>query len=136
LANIKKIIDLKSKLINSISAFTNLFVLQWWFSWWERIHIILKISGECIGQFLHAEIDVPSQEDCLNICKEFQRCNWFTYIQSSLSCLLFSDCQTLDETCLDCISGESRCTMPDDGKETLEITRTFFNIILLITTVS
>ena len=78
---------------------------------------------------MHAEIDVPSKEDCLKICKEFKGCNWFTYIQSSLSCLLMADCQTLDETCLDCISGESRCSESEDGKTMLEVTENTFNAI-------
>ncbi len=71
--------------------------------------------GECLGEYLHTEIDVPSKEVCLNICKEFEGCNWFTFIESALSCLLMANCQTLDETCQDCISGESRCQETGDG---------------------
>jgi hypothetical protein len=74
-----------------------------------------------MGQFLHAEIDVTSKESCLHICKDYEGCNWFTFIQSSLSCLLLADCKTLDESCQDCVSGESRCEETEEGKFALKI---------------
>ena len=69
----------------------------------------LTFSGECIGEFLHAATNVPSKEDCLKICTDFEGCQWFTFIESSLTCLVMADCETLDETCEDCVSAEVRC---------------------------
>ena len=33
----------------------------------------------------------------------------FTYIPSTAECTLYADCATLDESCSDCISGQSAC---------------------------
>ena len=74
------------------------------------------IVGECIGDFMHAVEEIPSKEDCLNICKDTKHCKWFTYTKSLSTCLLMASCQTLDETCQDCTSGEYRCLEEPDGK--------------------
>ncbi len=58
---------------------------------------------------MHVEVNIPAKEDCLKSCQEAEGCNWFTYFSSSLTCIHMVDCQTLDETCTDCISGESSC---------------------------
>jgi hypothetical protein len=71
--------------------------------------IIFSATGECIGEFLHAQEDVALEEDCLKVCKETRGCKWFTHVKNISTCLLMSDCDQLDETCLDCTSGEERC---------------------------
>ena len=77
-----------------------------------KMNIFITISsetGECIGEFLHAQEDVALEEDCLKVCKETRGCKWFTHVKNISTCLLMSDCDQLDETCLDCASGEERC---------------------------
>jgi hypothetical protein len=73
------------------------------------------IIGECIGNRLHVAEEIPSQEDCLNVCQQTENCKWFTFIQTSQTCLLFTDCETLDETCAECTSGQSRCQVEEEG---------------------
>ena len=41
---------------------------------------------------------------------------WKVAIQLNSSCILMADCETLDETCTVCISGESKCEQTTDGK--------------------
>ena len=63
---------------------------------------------------MHVDTSVKSHEDCLRVCKDFKGCKWFTFINSSLTCLVMADCKTLDETCQDCVSGEFNCEIEDD----------------------
>ena len=69
----------------------------------------VKILGECLGTFLHVEVEIATGDECLKICKDTDGCNWFTHDQRSSTCLLMADCENLDETCKECVSGESRC---------------------------
>ncbi len=73
------------------------------------------LIGQCYGNVLHTEYDVPSEGLCMTICQTFERCNWFTYKQRDLTCSLMADCEVLDQTCTDCLSGESRCQEPGEG---------------------
>ena len=81
--------------------------------YFQRQFLTLVHAGECIGLFLHVEVGISSPEECLQICKETKGCKWFTHDQSLSSCLLMADCNKLDETCTDCISGESSCKGQD-----------------------
>ena len=76
-----------------------------------------------MGNLQHTEEDVDSKEDCLSLCKITEGCNWFTHIQSSSVCLLLTDCQTLDELCDDCISGEVTCEEEAKGKKNFNPTQ-------------
>ncbi len=69
-----------------------------------------------MGNLQHTEEDVDTKEECLGLCKTTDGCSWFTHIQSSSVCLLMTDCQTLDESCDDCISGEVTCEEEAKGK--------------------
>ena len=71
--------------------------------------------GKCKGTVLHFEEDVSSQYLCLRICQKTDKCTWFTFIESLSGCLLLADCDILDETCSDCISGESICKEDSNG---------------------
>ena len=61
----------------------------------------------------------PSREDCLDSCKRNTNCQWFTYDLTTKICLLMASCDTVDESCEDCFSGEARC---NDGKQLTIIT--------------
>ena len=74
------------------------------------------ILGACIGTEIKFEENVPTKENCLDICKATEGCRWFTYLQLHSFCMLMADCKTLDETCTECISGESKCEQTTDGK--------------------
>ena len=75
----------------------------------------LYFLGKCKGTVLHFEEDVSSQNLCLRICQKTDKCTWFTFIESLSGCLLLADCEILDETCSDCISGESICKEDSNG---------------------
>ena len=62
---------------------------------------------------IHFVENVTSQEICLEICQETEGCKWFTYASSYYGCQLMADCETLDESCKECLSGEVTC---DQGK--------------------
>ncbi len=70
-----------------------------------------------MGNLQHTEEDVDTKEECLKLCKTTEGCKWFTHIQSSSVCLLLTDCQTLDESCDDCFSGEVTCDEEAKGKK-------------------
>ena len=72
-----------------------------------------ELKGLCVGNLVQFEEKCDSYEQCLNLCKESQGCRWFTFASLESSnkseCILLNDCNTLDETCEKCLSGERRC---------------------------
>ena len=40
---------------------------------------------------------------------DFHRCEWFSFDESNGGCFFLSDCALLDEECLTCVSGQSKC---------------------------
>jgi len=73
------------------------------------------IQGECVGTIDHFE-KTESKEDCLNLCKTTLGCRWFTFWEPSSPCFLFKNCPTFDDSCDNCVSGESRCQVKPKGK--------------------
>ena len=66
------------------------------------------VQGQCLGQTL--DLDIVANEDaCLAWCKSKSGCNWFTFFKPAAECILFRTSPTIDDTCSDCISGESSC---------------------------
>ena len=66
------------------------------------------VQGQCLGQTL--DLDIVANEDaCLAWCESKSGCNWFTFFKPAAECILFRTCPTIDDTCSDCISGESSC---------------------------
>jgi len=55
-------------------------------------------EGKCIGDLLSYEKDVPTKEDCLQLCKNETTCRWVTFHQAESVCLLLDQCDTLDDT--------------------------------------
>ena len=79
------------------------------------------VSGRCT-QSVSVGIDfTDSTEDCLNQCKANSECAWFSFDPSMKSCILLSECNTLDTSnygmgCSRCISGEKDCEAENNGK--------------------
>ena len=67
------------------------------------------VEGECRGVLL-ASIPSTSGSACLQTCVSTEGCLWFTFHSGASQCSLFKSCTSLDETCSECISGESRCS--------------------------
>jgi len=74
------------------------------------------LQGRCVGNVLHVN-EVQTAKECLNNCKATDGCRWFSFVPTNTSvmssCILYHDCNTLDEDCQGCVSGERRC---NDGK--------------------
>jgi len=56
------------------------------------------VEGKCIGDLIISEKDVPTKEDCLQLCKDEQACFWVTYHRALSVCMLLSQCNTLDDS--------------------------------------
>ena len=71
-------------------------------------------SGECRDS-LTVGVSITTDEfACLDLCKENLECKWFTFFTLTNLCLLFEDCQVLDEEiCPECLSGQHFC-IPDE----------------------
>ncbi len=71
------------------------------------------VQGECEGLIDHTEEDIASREDCLQLCKSTLGCKWFTYQTPpksiSATCIIYHECETIDESCTTCVSGQRRC---------------------------
>lgn len=46
---------------------------------------------------------------CLDLCSANSECRWFTFYSPTNLCLLFEDCQVLDEECQECLTGQPDC---------------------------
>ena len=69
------------------------------------------IQGQCEGNMI-STLPASTQQDCLQLCKETNKCRWFTFIEKNDAgdfCILYHDCPIIDESCSACISGETRC---------------------------
>ena len=71
------------------------------------------VPGECIQSNLVSVESTQSAEMCLDLCKNTDNCQWFTYIAYASLCELLQDCPQLDESnCAECVSGEVACGAP------------------------
>ena len=66
------------------------------------------IQGECQGVVEDIE-NTSSAEECLLLCASSLGCRWFTFFNTTLKCILFKTCPTIDESSTICTSGERRC---------------------------
>jgi hypothetical protein len=78
------------------------------------------IQGECLG-LTHDQKKVGSEEECLDLCKSDPACFWFTFFKAPTECVLYSNCPTLDNTCLDCVSGQRSCIVDTKPQPTGQI---------------
>ncbi len=69
----------------------------------------------------------PKNVSQLTFLYYFLGCKWFTFLSEFLSCMMYSDCDTLDESCVTCISGEKRCEVEEKG-----IVQNFLSIFICI----
>lgn len=72
------------------------------------------VTGRCT-QSISVSIDfTDNAEDCLYACKAHAECAWFSFDPAMKSCILLSECNTLDTSkygmgCSRCISGQKEC---------------------------
>ena len=83
----------------------------------REAHCQLQIA--CNGQLVAPLESALDDQKCLESCKENSQCRWFTFLTDVKSCSLMSDCDIYDDTCQNCISGESNCeASPPIGNST------------------
>ena len=70
---------------------------------------MIFVSGECEGHRVSVVIESNSANKCLEHCQAIPECFWFTFLAEFEACYFFSDCNTIDETCTTCVSGEKGC---------------------------
>ena len=74
----------------------------------ERTSIRMRLFHELFTSFL-----VTSNDDCLDLCEETDKCKWISFDSKYWECYLFEDCQKIDvESCGSCISSQSECNAP------------------------
>ena len=75
------------------------------------------IQGQCLG-LAHDQKEVGSEDECLNLCKSDLTCSWFTYFKVPSECVLYANCPEVDETCLECVTGEKGCSVDSKPQPT------------------
>ena len=70
------------------------------------------IRGKCLGTVYHSEM-TENGNACLALCKSNAGCAWFTFFGEFSECVLYQDCQSFDESCSRCVSGERNCLMEE-----------------------
>ena len=86
-----------------------------------------NINGICINSNLLDRTNATSGSACLQDCKEFQGCKWYSFKQgTTTSCELLSNCNELStENCTLCESGQVNCDLIQGFSKFLDYFLTF-----------
>jgi hypothetical protein len=68
------------------------------------------VPGGCVNSSLVGFSHPSDSRGCLVDCQGKDGCNWFTYSEQFNLCQLFNDCQSLNQDCTECVSGEVSCS--------------------------
>ena len=70
------------------------------------------VKGECTSSHLNGISIVANAKECLKQCQEEPDCEWYTYNPDGQICEFLEDCYEInDESCPNCVSGESSCPL-------------------------
>ncbi len=72
---------------------------------------LIPVHNYLQGDLDHEELNVLSEYQCVNMCKSFDNCAWYTFDSKTNVCFIFKTCPSLSEDCLDCVSGEKGCSL-------------------------
>ena len=67
------------------------------------------LPGECEGVITDYVVGITSPDDCLNLCKTSDECQWWNFNGGSSACILSSSCLLVDNACTDCVYGQKPC---------------------------
>lgn len=67
------------------------------------------VLGRCIGVFVDGG-QAETYNQCLEMCKIHQDCEWFTFDETEYFCSMTFDCISLDDSCKSCRSGQRTCS--------------------------
>ena len=59
------------------------------------------------GQIIHSD-ERPDQNSCLNLCKSYDDCNWFSFNTVEEDCYLFRECPVIEEYPV-FVTGQKEC---------------------------
>ena len=83
-----------------------------------------NINGICINSNLLDRTNATSGRECLQDCKEFHGCEWYSF-NLTTSCELLSNCNEIStENCTICESGQVNCDLIQGFSKFLDC---FFN---------
>jgi hypothetical protein len=68
------------------------------------------VPGGCVNSSLVGYSHPSDSRGCLIDCQIKDGCNWFTYREQQHYCQQFKDCDSLDQDCTECVSGEVSCS--------------------------
>ena len=72
------------------------------------------LPGECTNGTLLTAQASTNEYECLDLCKSQPNCTWFTFNPESNACLLYENCDSMDEAlCSVCLSGQMECSAPE-----------------------
>jgi hypothetical protein len=68
------------------------------------------VPGGCANSSMVGYSHPSDSRGCLIDCQIKDGCNWFTYREQQHFCQQFNDCNSLDQDCTECVSGEVSCS--------------------------
>jgi hypothetical protein len=68
------------------------------------------VPGGCVNSSLVGFSQPSDSRGCQVDCQVKDGCNWFTYREQLNLCEQFKDCNSLDQDCTECVSGEVSCS--------------------------
>lgn len=71
--------------------------------------LVCDVQGGCTQSFVLSSEIVDGHDACIQYCKDDAQCQWFTYHSSSNLCSAFTECNNIDQSCTDCVSGQRDC---------------------------
>ena len=70
-------------------------------------------AGECTNSLFLETWETPDPQRCLELCREFGGCEYFTHHADEELCLAFANCEVFDTGCADeggdCLTGTPAC---------------------------
>ena len=86
-------------------------------------------EGQCLGPVLGTEFE-ENPNDCLDLCQSTDGCEWFSYHTDDSACILTTECQFVDETCIGtCFYGDKACEPKPLGRFKLKMINNMINIV-------
>ena len=74
-----------------------------------KIHYLYSYTYFLLSGALEGIRQVKDNNECVQHCQKFDKCNWHTFDPDTKICYLTADCPALDKTCRNCVSSEKPC---------------------------
>ncbi len=67
------------------------------------------VQGQCQESIFLDQDLADDAYQCLSFCQATEDCSYFTYFTDTTACVAFLDCNTFDQSCDNCVSGQVDC---------------------------